>query len=254
MLAMRILIAVLKALFISLCIAPGTCLSADFTVNPVNIFLDAKQKTAVITITNNGEQPLTLQATAVGWSQDDEGKDVYSSTEDIIMFPRIFTVDKGQQRIVRIGTKVPPLATERTYRIYMEEVPAAQGEDLSGAVLKTLMKVGVPVFISPLKASPEGKIEKANISKGTITFLLVNNGNLHYIMRGVKVEGFDKEGTPVFRKDFGGWYVLSGRSKTFSAEVSREICMKVTTLKIEVSTDIASLKESLSVLPAMCSP
>lgn len=252
--SMRILVAVLEAFFISICFAPGTCLSADFTVDPVNIFLGVKQKTAIITITNNGEQPLTLQASSFGWSQDDEGNDVYSPTGDIIMFPRIFTIEKGQKRIVRIGTKVPPIATERTYRIYMEEVPATQKEDLRGSVLKTMMKVGIPVFMSPLKASPEGEIEKANISKGIVTFSIVNKGNLHYVMRDVKIEGFDKEGIPLFQKNFSGWYVLSGRSKKFSAEVSREICVNVTTLRIEVSTDIASLKESLSVLPEMCSP
>lgn len=251
---MRIVIAVLGTFFISLCLAPSRAFSADFTVNPITLFFDAKQKTTVLTIANNSDQPLTLQVTTVAWSQDNEGKDVYSPTGDIIVFPKIFTVEKGQQRLVRIGARVSPASKERTYRVYMEEVKPSEGEELRGAMLTTLMKVGVPVFISAVKALPEGKIDKAGISNGALSFSVVNKGNLHFMMRGVKVEGFDKEGTQVFRKDFSGWYLLSEMIRKFSAEVPREICKKMTTLKIEVTTDILSLRESLSVLPEMCSP
>jgi fimbrial chaperone protein len=253
MFTMRILITVLVTFFISLCAPPGRSLAANFTLNPVKIFFDTGQKTSVLTITNNAALPLTLQVTAVGWSQDDEGRDVYSPTRDIIVFPGIFTVEKGQKRIVRIGVRVPPAANERTYRIYMEEVRPSKGEELKGTALTTLMKVGVPVFISAFKASPEAAIEKTGISNGIFSFSVVNRGNVHYIVRNVKVEGFDKKGTRIFGKDFTGWYILSGRAKKFSGEIPHEFCMKMVTLKIEVATDILSLRESLSVLPEMCS-
>ncbi|SPQ00600.1 putative Sigma-fimbria biogenesis chaperone protein [Candidatus Sulfobium mesophilum] len=252
--AMRTIVAVLGMFLFSLCITPGSALSADFTVNPVNLFFAAKQRTSLLTIMNNAESPLTLQVTTVAWTQDDEGKDVYSPTEDVIVFPKIFTVEKGQQRLVRIGVKVSPVSSERTFRVYMEEVRPSQEEEFRGAMLTTLTKVGIPVFISPVKTLPEGKIEKAVISKGALSFSIVNRGNVHFMLRGVKVEGFDKGGTQVFRKDFGGWYVLSDRIKKFNTEVPIETCLKVDTIKIEVATDILSLRESLSVLPEMCSP
>jgi fimbrial chaperone protein len=253
MFTMRILIAVLVTFFISLCAPAGRPLAANFTVNPVKIYFDAGQKTSFLTITNNAAQPLTLQVTAVGWSQDDEGRDVYSPTRDIVVFPGIFTVEKEQKRIVRIGVRVPPAVNERTYRIYMEEVRPSKGEELKGSALTTLMKVGVPVFISPFKASQEAAIEKAGIANGIFSFSVVNRGNVHYIVRNVKVEGFDKEGTGILGRDFTGWYILAGRTKKFSGEIPREVCIKMVTLKIEVATDILSLKESLSVLPEMCS-
>lgn len=253
-LGMLIVLRVLATLFILLFFAPGRSLSADFTVNPVKLSFDAKQKTDVLTITNHADKPLTLQVTAVEWSQNEEGKDVYSPTEDIIVFPKIFTVEKAQQRIVRIGAKVVPTAKERTYRIYMEELRSSQGEELRGAVLTTLMKVGIPVFISPIKASPEGKIEEAGISNGIFSFSVVNKGNVHYLVRDSRVEGFDKEGTLIFGKDFSGWYILSGRSRRFSLEVPREVCIKMTNIKMEVTADILSLREGLSVIPEMCSP
>jgi fimbrial chaperone protein len=253
MFTMRILSTVLVTFFISLCALPGSSLAANFTVSPVKIFFDAGQKTSVLTITNNAAQPLTLQVTAVGWSQGDEGRDVYSPTRDIIVFPGIFTVERGQKRILRIGMRVPPAANERTYRIYMEEVRPSHGEELKGSALTTLMKVGVPVFMSPFKASPEAAIEKVGIANSIFSFSVANRGNVHYIVRNVKVEGFDKEGNHILGRDFTGWYILAGRAKKFSGEIPYEVCMKMVTLKIEVATDVLSMRESLSVLPKMCS-
>jgi len=234
--------------------SPEKCFAADFNINPVKIFFDAKQKSTILRVKNNAEEKLTLQINAVAWSQDEDGKDIYSQTEDIIVFPKIFAMEKDEERIIRIGIKVPPAIHEKTYRIYLEEIPPPQELTLTGATLRTLMKVGVPVFIAPLKASPEGKIEKADISQGTLAFLVVNKGNLHYLMKGVKIEGFDKEGTQVFKTDLGGWYVLSGRSKQLSFKVPRENCIKIANLKIEVTADVVSLRESLHVQPEMCSP
>lgn len=228
--------------------------AADFNINPVKIFFDAKQKSTVLKVKNNAEEKLTLQVNAVAWSQDEDGKDVYSQTEDIILFPKIFSMEKDEERIIRIGIKVPPGTHEKTYRIYLEEIPPPRELTLTGATLRTLMKVGVPVFIAPLKASPEGKIEKVDISQGTLAFLVVNKGNLHYIMKGVKIEGFDREGTQVFTTDLGGWYVLSGRSKQFSVKVPRETCVKIANFNIEVTADVVSLRETFNVQPGMCSP
>jgi fimbrial chaperone protein len=252
MFTMRFLVIAMVTFCISLC-PPRGSLAANFTVNPVKIYFDAGQKTSFLTITNNADQPLTLQVTAVGWSQDAEGGDVYSPSRDILVFPGIFTVEKGQKRIVRIGVRVPPTSDERTYRIYMQEVRASKGEEQRGAALNTLMKVGVPVFISPFKPMPQGAIEKAGISGGIFSFSVANRGNVHYIVRNVKVEGFDKEGTRIFGRDLTGWYTLSGRAKKFSGEIPSEVCTKMATLKIDVATDILSLRESLSVLPEMCS-
>jgi fimbrial chaperone protein len=253
MVTMRFLIMIIVTSLISLCAPPGRSLAANFTVNPVKIYFDAGQKTSALTITNNAVQPLTLQVTAVGWSQDDEGRDVYLPTRDIIVFPGIFTVEKGQKRIVRIGVRVSPVANERTYRIYMQEVRPSHGEEHGGVALTTLMKVGVPVFISPVKASPEGAIERMGISSGVFSFSVINRGNVHYIVRNAKVEGFDKKGARILGKDFSGWYILPGRAKKFSGEIPHEVCMKMVTLKIGVAADILSLRESLSVLPEMCS-
>jgi fimbrial chaperone protein len=234
--------------------SPVKCFAADFKINPINIFFDAKQKSTVLTVKNNAEEKLTLQVNAIAWSQDEEGKDIYLQTEDIIVFPKIFSMEKDEERIIRVGIKVYPGTVEKTYRIYLEEIPPPREQTLTGATLRTLMKVGVPVFIAPLKATPEGKIEKADISQGTLTFLVLNKGNLHFIMRGIKIEGFDKEGTQVFTTDLGGWYVLSGRSKQLSVKVPRETCVKIANVNIEVTADVVSLKESVHVQPEMCSP
>jgi fimbrial chaperone protein len=105
---------------------PQETLSADFTIAPVRIFFDPRTTTSILTITNKSDEALTLQLKAFTWQQDEEGKDVYSPTEDIIFFPKIFKIGKDEEKLVRLGTKIPHGNYEKTYRLFLEEVPEPQ--------------------------------------------------------------------------------------------------------------------------------
>jgi len=223
-------------------------------VNPVTISLEAKQRTSVLTVKNHAEEKLTLQVSAFAWSQDNDGNDVYEGTGDVIAFPKIFSMKKGEERIVRIGIKPPAEPREKTYRVYLEEVPPPPEAPLSGAVVRTLMKVGVPIFLAPVKPAPAGTIEQFTLLRNTLAFSLMNTGNIHFIVRGVGIRGLDTAGTAVFEKNLSGWYVLSGRTKTFTASIPPAVCAVIASITVEVSTDIISLRKSLNVLPEMCSP
>lgn len=228
--------------------------SADFTVNPVNILLGQGRNSALLTVTNNGGERLTLQLSAYHWDQDAEGKDIYKPSEEIIFFPRIFSLKEGEERIVRLGAAVPPGQKEGTYRIYLEEVPQPEEDAQGGAVLKTVMRVGVPVFVAPMRPVQSGAIDEIGITAGRLVFLVRNTGNSHLRVRSVKVEGLDTSGAKAFETEIAGWYVLEGRSRRFGTDLPKEKCLKVTRLDIVADADAFTLKESFDVLPAMCVP
>ena len=229
-------------------------MAADFTVSPVNVLFDAGQRATVLTVKNQAEDKLTLQLSAYAWVQDEEGKDVYTPSDEVIIFPKILSFERGEERIIRIGIKVPPGRTEKTFRVYLEEIPGPRKSPDEGAVLRTIMRVGVPVFVSPVNAVPEGTIEALSFSRGNLSLAVRNTGNIHFIIKSIQINGFSKAGEPLFRTELGGWYLLEGRSRSYTASITREICTKLDYITIHIDTDRLTLKENLEVRSAQCSP
>ncbi|MBI5599153.1 MAG: molecular chaperone, partial [Deltaproteobacteria bacterium] len=148
-------IACLSVLFI---LSPGKSDSANFTVSPIRLFFDG-QKTNAIQVTNNSDEKLSLELSVYAWAEDEDAKDVFSPTQDIIFFPRMLTLSKGEERLVRVGLRAASGDKEKTYRIYFEEMPGPSPQE--GATVRTLMRAGVPIFVAPRKAGAAGAIEGA---------------------------------------------------------------------------------------------
>ena len=224
--------------------------SADISINPVRIFFDVKNKTDIITIKNKSAEELTLQLRAYKWEQDEKGKDLYSPTKDLIFFPKIFKIQKDEKKIVRLGTKVPLGRHEKTYRLYIEEVP--EPRTIETTAVRILLRIGVPVFISPLKTVTKGSIEKVELRNGSLFITVKNEGNNHFIIKSVKVAGTDTNGKEVFNTEIGGWYLHGGNSKLFTIDIPVNNCLKTKTLKIDINTDKLSIDEKLDISKEMC--
>jgi fimbrial chaperone protein len=231
---------------------PSNGSAVDFTVNPVTISFDAGQKTTILTVKNQSDESLTLQLSAFRWAQDEDGKDGYIPTNDIVLFPKILTIEKESERLIRMGIQVPPGSVEKTYRIYLEEIPQPQQALSGSAVLRTVMKIGVPVFVSPVKKDAMGEIDKLELTKGNLMISVHNSGNYHFIIKSVTVKGIDDSGRAIYSNEFGGWYLLEGRARVFRTKVPEDICRKVRQFHVDVSADILSLKEKLNVLQGQC--
>jgi fimbrial chaperone protein len=92
--------AALAVLFV---LVPTYSIAGSFRATPLRLFIDAKAKTTVLKITNEGDEKVTAQIDAKTWSQDEAGRDIYGETADIVVFPRITTIEKGETRIIRVG-------------------------------------------------------------------------------------------------------------------------------------------------------
>src|SRR5574337_916445 len=108
--------------FVSL--TPSQGFSANFSISPTSLELSGGVKSGVFSVKNGGTDKLNVQISLKEWAQDADGKDVYTDTKDIVFFPKIMTVEPGEQRAIRIGAKAPAALREKTYRLFVEEIPS----------------------------------------------------------------------------------------------------------------------------------
>ncbi|HEX9137673.1 MAG TPA: fimbria/pilus periplasmic chaperone, partial [Nitrospirota bacterium] len=192
------------------------------------------------------------------WSQDADGKDVYTDARDMVFFPKIMTVEPNEQRAVRIGIKGPPTIKEKTYRLFVEEIPAqkktAEGkkEGKIAAGLTIAFRYATPIFVKPVKAEESGAVEKVDMSKGLVRAIVRNKGNIHFKLLTVMFRGKAADGKELFSKELAGWYVLNGMSRPYEAEVPKEVCPNVSTIEVKAQAENFSINGSLNVQKKMC--
>jgi fimbrial chaperone protein len=231
----------------------NNALAANFDIKPIKIFLDPKSKIEKLTLKNISEEDLTVQIKGYQWTQNEKGQDIYQETKDLILFPRITTIKQEEEKIIRIGTNLNSGSKEKTYRIFVEEIPSGEKIESTGSTIHMYMKIGVPVFISPGKKVEKGTIETVNIQKGKAEIKVQNNGNLHFMVSAVQVQGVDNQGKEIFSSAVDGWYILSGESRAYEINIPQDKCKNITRLNIEVKTNNNNIfKELVPVEKPMC--
>jgi len=231
---------------------PSIAFSGEFRVTPIRLEFDRGAKSGVITILNEGSDKLNVQMKAFEWTQNADGKDQYSETNDIIFFPRIMSLEKNEEKILRAGIKIPATTKEKTYRLFIEEIP--EPKKAEGVNVAIAIRFGVPIFVKPIKEEVKGEIEKVELSKGVLNTLLKNRGNTHFIINSIDIKGKKASGEEIFSKELSGWYLLSGVSRLYTTSIPQEVCKDLSKLDIEVKTDRFNLSGKLDVDQAMCLP
>jgi fimbrial chaperone protein len=225
-------------------------MAGSFTVSPVKLHFNFKTKTTVIRITNNNDEKVTVQLDAKEWSQDEPGPDIYQQTKDIVFFPKIITIEKKEERIIRVGYQGnESAATEKTYRLFLDELPVTKPGEMA---LRFALRVAVPIFISPLKEIKKPSIEKVKLLEGKLAVKVKNSGNIHFIVGEITAIGLDSLGKEVFKKDVNGWYVLAGVARTFDIDIPEEDCIKADKIKVTVGVERTSMRDDLFLDQSQC--
>jgi len=224
--------------------------SANFSINPIRIFFEGGKKTDILAVKNESLRSVALQVNAAAWTQDEKGDNVYLPTEDILFFPKLMEINAGEEKIIRIGNNVSRGDEEKTYRLFIEEIPDNRTEETTW--VKILMKVGIPIFILPLKTAASGVIEKFELSKSSLRLGVKNDGNVHFIIRSIKVTGKDSEGKQLYALEEAGGYLHHGRSKGFIFEIPEDVCHRVKTLNVYIDTDRLMMEKQIETVGEMC--
>src|SRR5688572_14349655 len=135
----------LRAIFLSvLLVFCGTAQAGGFGVVPLRIEL-GKNKASSLTVTNTDESK-TYEVRAVSWKQQNR-TDTYTPTNELIIAPATFRLEKGASQVVRIQLNRPLDADEHAYRIFVDEVAVAK--EIRPNSLKTVVSMAIPAFVAP---------------------------------------------------------------------------------------------------------
>lgn len=227
----------------------AACLLAhatEFSVSPIRADLKPGALTETVTVTNHASARLRVNVKVMEWTQDDQGADVYKESGDLVYFPRQMDIEPESKRLVRLGAKAVAPATERAYRLFIEEQPPAAA-DPSRPQVAFFFRFSIPVFLPPPQAKPQPEIGVPVLDKGKLAFTVRNGGNQH--LRVLRILVTDDSG---HQQEVPGWYLLAGRGKSYTAEIPPEVCRKAKTLDIDVQGEDAQAKRKLDVDPARC--
>jgi fimbrial chaperone protein len=244
------------ALFLGACLAfAGAAKAATFSVDPIIVTLEKTNSSASIAVTNQTTQKLRLQVTGFSWKQSTTGQLQLAKTDQLIYFPQLLTLDPGETKRVRIGVTMPQGPVEKTFRVFMEELPSLQSVlgPKGRAQVTLLLKVGVPVFLRPA-GSPvvSGAARTGSIEKGAVNFDVVNTGNTHFSIQSVLVSGKNGAGVQQFSQSVSGWYVLAGGTRHFVVPISAARCAALSSLTIQVRTDAGRFSETFAGVRKQC--
>lgn len=121
------------------------------TITPVAIELNDQTKVNSITYTNDSKFEVLVQPSQMLWTQEN-GKDKYSQTSDLLIVPAFVKIPAGQKQIFRVTRRDKNEAESKAYRLILEDV----SEDVSDALTENQSSVirfkfnhNLPVYFYP---------------------------------------------------------------------------------------------------------
>lgn len=225
--------------------------ASDFQVSPITMELGSGMNSGVFTVINEGQGKINFQIAVSEWTQDSTGRDVYSETKDIIFFPKIMTLDTGEQRVIRVGLKGSRRPEEKTYRIFIEQIPSR--EKSAGVNIAVSIRFAPPIFVRPAKIQTRGVIDTMTLTKGKIRAVVRNTGNVHLKITSIWIKGRSADGAEVFSKEVAGWYLLHHVIRNIEASFPHEKCKELSSVEIEAKAEDFNLNGKLDVQKGMCS-
>lgn len=197
------------ALLAAACTLPVS--AAQFTITPVRIFMTPKDRAVAVTVTNDSDEEVVMQADLYSWKQKADGSDDLALTEDLILTPPILKLAPRARQVVRLARLTPPPAgVQQTYRLIMREVPEARGS--AQIQLQVALAFSLPVFISPPDVKRDLKCGVERAAPEQVRAVCSNAGTAYTQIRSLEL--LDEKGARIAARDTGG-YLLPTVKRTF---------------------------------------
>lgn len=240
------------ALGIGLASGPGVARAQPLEVSPIELELTSAMGNGTLTIHNGGAEPLRLQVTAVAWQQGRGGEMLLASTRDITFYPGLLTVAPGEKRNVRVAAAAPFGEVEKTYRVFVEQLPG--GPARTDNAIRVRTKIGIPVYLEPPVPAPRAELADLARDGARVSFVLRSTGNVRIQPSSVRVVGRDEAGAVVFERPLQAWYVLARGDRAYDSEAPRGDCARVRTVSAEVALGKDTLRAELPTPGGVCAP
>jgi fimbrial chaperone protein len=214
MLALQALPSFTKACLLASALLTGSApaLAGLFSVTPVRIYMAPRDRAVAVTINNEGDEELVMQADIYLWKQKPDGEDDLTLTEDLILSPPILKLAARSRQVVRLAMLKPqPSGDQQTYRLIVREVPEAKPAD-KNVQLQIALAFSMPVFITPPGAKRQLVCTAQRSAPDTARVTCENSGNAYAQARDFVLTS--ATGTRLAARDSGG-YILPSIKRSF---------------------------------------
>jgi fimbrial chaperone protein len=186
--------------------------AGEFTISPIRIYMNPTDRAIAVTITNESDEPLVMQADLYAWSQNEAGEEVLELSEDIFMSPPIISLEPRARQVVRLARLTNATPPEQlTYRLIAREIPVDPPE-VAGGQVQMALALSLPIFITPRNAKNELDCSFERADPAAARVVCENYGNAYAQPREITLSGAD--GLAVAKID-GAKYILPGAKVSF---------------------------------------
>ncbi|WP_332778078.1 fimbrial biogenesis chaperone [Polaromonas sp.] len=206
------------ALLLSLFAPWAVATAGVFSVTPVRLYMTPRDRAIAVTLSNEADTAVVLQADINTWSQKPDGTDELVLTEDLILAPPIIKLAPKARQVVRLALLRPADASRQlTYRMIIREVPEAL--PAPGIQVPIALALSMPVFVTPPVAKRQMSCSASRADAKTLNLKCSNTGTAYAQIREAAV----MRGEQALAQFEGGSYILPGASKTVSLKGEKTI-------------------------------
>lgn len=215
---------------------PGIAQAEGLQVAPVSVTIP--ERSGTVFLTNEGSEPLRAQVRVFRWSQAN-GEDVLAETTELVASPPFVSIAPGSQQVVRLvrvaAAPDPSAPCEQTFRIVVDELPAADGPVSDG--LQYVLRFSVPVYLTTPACEGLAPMLAWQIEQGSEgpALVVANNGQVRAQLADLSL--VDAGGS---RRDLGSGlvgYVLPGQHRRFALNSGTSSSAALSRGTIEVSVN-----------------
>ena len=228
--------------------------AAQFTVSPTRILLSRRTASALLTVRNEGAAPVRLQVKTHAWSQALDGHVELETTDEVIVFPTLVTIGPGEERKLRVAVTAAPGAVEKTFRVFLEELPAKSAEAAPGAAVQMLTRISIPVFLQPPVPASHARLDRLRFEAGTVKFQINNVGNTHFVPDTIRVHGLSPSSETILDQSTEGWYILAGGVRQYELQFNSADCSRVRMILVDTRVGDTALSDRLETPAGICAP
>lgn len=243
---------ILGALLAAVLVVPGAALAGGLDVAPVLISLSADRPSAVLRVANRGDTERQYQVTLSAWTQSPQGQMVLEDSSALTYFPRMLTLAPGTERSIRIGLQGKPTDVEQSFRVFVEELPSEA--DAAAQQIAVLTRVGIPVFVQPVRTESKATIDGLAVAGGKVAFAFKNSGTVHVRPTSVRVTATDDQGAALFEELVPAWYVLARSERRYEVTVPSAVCAKIRQVRVIAAAQAETFEASQPAPRGACGP
>lgn len=189
-----------------------------FSVTPVRIFMAPTDRAIAVTITNEGDEELVMQADLFLWKQKPGGQDDLTLTEDMFLSPPIIKLAPKSRQVVRLARLSNARPTEQlTYRMIVREIPEARPAKQDMQV-QIALAFSMPVFITPPGAKAKLDCTVERVSADTVKTTCENTGTGYSHPTSLLLTR--NTGEKIASQESGG-YILPGIKRSFELKLAQ---------------------------------